>query len=44
MQPDFQPHFLRTYLDGFGLIRDALDSYHEDVSSGRFPSEQESYQ
>jgi 3-methyl-2-oxobutanoate hydroxymethyltransferase len=44
MQPDFQPQFLRTYLDGFGLIRDALDSYHEDVSSGRFPSEQESYQ
>jgi 3-methyl-2-oxobutanoate hydroxymethyltransferase len=43
MQPDFQPHFLRTYLDGFNLIRGALDSYHEDVVSGGFPSDRESY-
>jgi 3-methyl-2-oxobutanoate hydroxymethyltransferase len=43
LQPDFKPHFLRTYLDGFELIRDALDRYHHDVRAGTFPSEEESY-
>ncbi len=43
LQPDFQPHFLRTYLDGFTLIRDALQHYHDDVTSGAFPSAEESY-
>lgn len=43
LQPDFKPHFLRIYLDGFGLIRDALDRYHRDVRAGAFPSKEESY-
>jgi len=43
LQPDFQPHFLRTYLDGFDLIRGALDRYDHDVKAGDFPSPEESY-
>jgi 3-methyl-2-oxobutanoate hydroxymethyltransferase len=43
MQPDFQPKFLRTYLDGFTLLRSALDHYDRDVKSGVFPSDEESY-
>lgn len=41
--PDFRPHFLRTYLDGFTLIRDALERYDSDVRSGAFPADEESY-
>jgi len=44
MQPDFKPHFLRTYLDGFELIKGALDRYDGDVKSGAYPSAEESYQ
>jgi 3-methyl-2-oxobutanoate hydroxymethyltransferase len=43
MQPDFQPKFLRTYLDGFSLLRDAVDRYDADVKEGRYPSDEESY-
>jgi len=43
MDPDFKPQFLRTYLDGFRLFRDALERYDGDVRSGAFPSEEESY-
>ena len=43
LQPDFRPKFLRTWLNGFDLIRDALDRYDGDVKEGGFPSEEESY-
>ncbi len=43
MQPEFKPQFLRTYLDGFDLLRDALDRYDRDVKEGGFPSSEESY-
>jgi 3-methyl-2-oxobutanoate hydroxymethyltransferase len=43
MQPDFRPRFLRTYLNGFELLRDALDRYDRDVKAGAFPSDGESY-
>jgi 3-methyl-2-oxobutanoate hydroxymethyltransferase len=43
MDPEFQPHFLRTYLDGFTVIKEALDRYDSDVKSGAFPAEEESY-
>jgi 3-methyl-2-oxobutanoate hydroxymethyltransferase len=44
MQPDFKPHFLRTYLDGFELLREALLSYDRDVKSRAYPAQEESYQ
>jgi 3-methyl-2-oxobutanoate hydroxymethyltransferase len=40
---DFQPKFVRKYLDGFDILKDAFDRYDRDVKSGEFPSEKESY-
>ena len=44
MDQAFQPKFLRTYLDGAGLIADALTRWAADVREQRFPTEEESYQ
>lgn len=43
MNPNFKPKFLRTYLDGYELIKSALDNYAGDVRSGTFPSPKESF-
>ena len=40
---DFNPKFLRKYLDGFSLIKSALNAYSSDVREQKFPSEKESY-
>ena len=40
---DFQPRFLRTYLDLFDTIGDAVKQYISDVKSGDFPNEKEQY-
>ena len=39
----FRPKFVRTWLDGSKLIRNALQAYHNDVTSGAFPNGEESY-
>jgi 3-methyl-2-oxobutanoate hydroxymethyltransferase len=39
----FRPKFLRTYLDGVELVRDAVDRFDRDVKQGRFPGPAESY-
>ncbi len=38
-----KPRFVREYLDGGRLIRDAVNGYCRDVEGGEFPSETESY-
>jgi 3-methyl-2-oxobutanoate hydroxymethyltransferase len=38
-----RPKFLRTYLDGFAEVRDAVDRFDRDVKQGAFPSATESY-
>lgn len=43
MNPDFTPKFLRTYLDGYGQMVDALNAYNRDVKQGSFPSDEESF-
>ncbi len=40
---EFQPKFVRKYLSGFELMRDALNSYNRDVKSRNFPSEEEGF-
>lgn len=40
---EFNPKFLRKYLNGFELIKDALNNYNNDVKKEQFPSEEESY-
>ncbi len=39
----FEPKFLRKYLNGFELIRDAINNYNSDVKNNDFPSQEESY-
>ncbi|MEN8164369.1 MAG: 3-methyl-2-oxobutanoate hydroxymethyltransferase [Acidobacteriota bacterium] len=43
LNPDFNPKFARRFLDGAGLIVDALQAYHRDVGERSFPTVQESY-
>lgn len=40
---DFQPRFLRRYLELFATIREAVNHYIEDVKSRDFPNEKEQY-
>ena len=40
---DFSPRFLRRYLDLEGKITGAVEQYCEDVRSGDFPNQEESY-
>lgn len=40
---DFKPKFLRQYLNGGELIKSALEHYHQDVQTARFPNSEESY-
>lgn len=40
----FRPKFVRTYMNGAELIGKALESFREDVVSGKFPSEKETYE
>lgn len=40
---DFQPRFLRRYLDLFNEIHDAAAAYRKDVKTGDFPNSKEQY-
>ncbi|MDR3163058.1 MAG: 3-methyl-2-oxobutanoate hydroxymethyltransferase [Helicobacteraceae bacterium] len=39
----FKPKFVRRYLEGAALVKEAISKFADDVRSGAFPSEQESY-
>ncbi|BDU78702.1 3-methyl-2-oxobutanoate hydroxymethyltransferase [Mesoterricola sediminis] len=41
--PTTPPKFVRTYMNGFEALREALARWGEDVRGGRFPGPQESY-
>ena len=43
MNKEFKPKFLRTFMDGYDLIKAALNSYDENVKSSAFPNNQESF-
>jgi 3-methyl-2-oxobutanoate hydroxymethyltransferase len=40
---DFTPKFVRRYLDGASLVKEAIERYAQDVRNGNFPSHKESY-
>lgn len=40
---DFQPRFLRRYLEMFDLVQNAIQQYISDVKSSDFPNEKEQY-
>ena len=43
MNNEFNPKFLRKYLEGERLIKEALNKYCDDVRKKRFPGKEESY-
>ncbi len=43
MNPSFKPKFVRSYLNGFDLIKNAVNSYVADVNTKEFPNKDESY-
>lgn len=40
---DFNPRFLRRYLDLFDMTKEAVQRYISDVKNRDFPNENESY-
>ena len=40
---EFKPKFVRRYLNGAEIVRDAVKNYAKDVREGNFPSEKEIY-
>lgn len=43
LNKEFSPKFLRKYLDGFGLIKNALIKYNNDVKNNHYPNDLESF-
>ena len=43
MTHEFNPRFLRRYLNLYKDINDAVENYVKDVKSGNFPNEEEQY-
>ncbi|MBN1639051.1 MAG: 3-methyl-2-oxobutanoate hydroxymethyltransferase [Ignavibacteriales bacterium] len=43
LNKEFKPKFLREYLNGFELIKTAIENYDNEVKSKKFPTEKESY-
>jgi len=41
--PDFNPKFLKRFMDFHGQALDALKKYKEEVENGQFPNESQSY-
>jgi 3-methyl-2-oxobutanoate hydroxymethyltransferase len=41
--PDPAPKFVRSYLDGFGLMTEAISNWSKNIQEGTFPSAAESY-
>lgn len=40
---EFTPKFVRKYLEGANLIKEAVKQFDSDIKSGAFPSDKESY-
>ena len=40
---EFKPKFVRHYLDGASLVKNAVNQYRNDVQDSSFPSEKEEY-
>lgn len=43
MNKNFNPKFVRKYLSGFELIKDALNNFSTDIKENKFPTKEESY-
>ncbi|WFW29839.1 MAG: 3-methyl-2-oxobutanoate hydroxymethyltransferase [Wolbachia endosymbiont of Menacanthus eurysternus] len=43
MNHNFHPKFLKTYLNGYQLIRNALNNFDNEIKTGIFPQDNHSY-
>ncbi len=43
LNPDFNPKFLKKYLNGYQMVGEALRHYVKDVESGSFPTSENSF-
>ncbi|NJD21929.1 MAG: 3-methyl-2-oxobutanoate hydroxymethyltransferase [Melioribacter sp.] len=43
MNKDFNPKFVRKYVNGYGLIKEALNNFNKDIKENKFPQTNESY-
>jgi 3-methyl-2-oxobutanoate hydroxymethyltransferase len=43
LNPDFNPKFLKKYLNGCELISEAIKTYSEEVKAGVYPSDKYSF-
>lgn len=43
LNKEFKPKFLREYLNGYDLIKQAIENYNSDIKLKKFPTEKESY-
>lgn len=43
MNPNFNPKFVKKYLDGANLIKNAVNDFHDEVVAKKFPTAKESY-
>ena len=43
LNKNFNPKFVRKYLDGYDLIKTALNNFNKDIKEEKFPGINESY-
>ena len=43
LNPEFRPKFLKTYADGWGLLKKAVQDYMAEVREGKYPDEEHSF-
>lgn len=43
MGNDFKPKFVKTFLDGFELMKQSINQYHQEVRQQTFPSDEHCY-
>lgn len=43
LNPEFRPKFLKTYADGWGLLKKAIEDYIREVREGTYPDEEHSF-
>lgn len=43
LNKDFNPKFLKKYLDAYSLIKEAIENYSSEVKNKKFPTEKESF-
>jgi 3-methyl-2-oxobutanoate hydroxymethyltransferase len=43
LNKDFNPKFLKKFMDGYSSIKEAIQTYNDEVKNSKFPTEKESF-